>query len=369
MKNSQKGFAPVALIVILVILAGGGYILVKKLKVDSSKQEAKEERNVTTETQTQVSGANEQNQTVTNETKDWKTYRSDQCGVEFKYPDEWGDFYAGPRTVTSKTGGNITGFDISFGSSKGPSMICYPPGAKLTFDYFIQGSWVHVANNVPKPEYINIQDAIKAAKLTEDSDYGRNEVYDPTRYIEVGIQKKDGGVIVVTIVLPRDKTLKDRSDQFNLFLSNLKVKFTVTASLNTQVGSASNHLVGFERAVNINNWVESQKYLSDKVYVVLEGSSCCGEKNSSDAAQSLKNFEGIKLTFDNNSNLVKEYLDYINSQYPSGRKFGAVGQEVNFNNLVIGVENDPNQPYKATIGYKVENGKITLLFINPGRDK
>ena len=142
-----------------------------------------------------------------------------------------------------------------------------------------------------------------------------------------------------------------------------KVTFIVTAP------SVSSYLVGFEQAVNSNNWTESQKYLADKVYVVLEGSSCCGEKSSSDAAQSLKSFQGIKLTFDKNSNLVKEYLDYINAQYPSGRKFGTIGKEVNFNDLVIGVENDPDQPYKATIGYKVENGKITLLFINPGRDR
>ncbi|MDO8590454.1 MAG: hypothetical protein Q7R65_00565 [bacterium] len=73
----KKGFAPVALIVILVILAGGGYILVKKSKVQSPKQETKVEQNV-------VSGT--ENQTVTDETKDWKTYKNDKYGFEFKYP-------------------------------------------------------------------------------------------------------------------------------------------------------------------------------------------------------------------------------------------------------------------------------------------
>lgn len=135
--------------------------------------------------------------------------------------------------------------------------------------------------------------------------------------------------------------------------------------------SPGTHLVGFEQAVNGNDWIESEKYLASTVYVILEGSSCCGEKNASDAVRTLKGtYEGITpLTFDTNADVVKEYMAFEKEQNPSGRKMRTeIGHEVDFIDLVIGVENDPNQPNKATIGYKVEDGKITLLFMN-GRER
>ncbi|MEK7607955.1 MAG: hypothetical protein AAB484_03520 [Patescibacteria group bacterium] len=136
----------------------------------------------------------------------------------------------------------------------------------------------------------------------------------------------------------------------------------------TSISITGRNLLGFEQAVNSSNWNEIQKFLSNKVYIVLEGSSCCGEKDSAQAVENLKgNFDGLELTFDEKSSLVKDYLNYMYSQYPSGRQVGASTDF--FKDLVFGVENDAAQAYKATLGYRVESGKITFLFMNPGRDR
>ena len=90
MKNSQKSFAPIALIIILVILAGGGYFLLsQKSKVESQKEEAKIEQNVVAETQEQTPTAKVESQAVMEETADWKTYRNEEYGFEFRYPQNW----------------------------------------------------------------------------------------------------------------------------------------------------------------------------------------------------------------------------------------------------------------------------------------
>ena len=146
---------------------------------------------------------------------------------------------------------------------------------------------------------------------------------------------------------------------------NLKLKPKPKTQDTTTVEIA--HLVGFEQSVNSNNWSESQKYIANNVYVALEGSSCCGEKTAIEANKTLAGFNGLNFTFDENSNLVRGYIAYQKSQYPSGRRIGK--ENFNFNDLIIGVENDANQPNKATLGYKAEKGKITTLFINGGRDR
>ena len=80
MKNSQKSFAPIALIIILVILAGGGYFLLsQKSKVESPKQEAKEEQNV---------AVGNGNQIAEVDTKDWKTFTDVKQGYSFQYPEK-----------------------------------------------------------------------------------------------------------------------------------------------------------------------------------------------------------------------------------------------------------------------------------------
>ncbi len=118
----------------------------------------------------------------------------------------------------------------------------------------------------------------------------------------------------------------------------------------------------FEQAINANNLAEVKNYLPDSIYVVLEGSSCCGQTNVSQAIQELGKLSGRSFSFDKNSELVLNYLSSQLKQYPTGRK---LGPNLLLNDLKIGVEITPNKN-KAIIGYRLVNGKVTDLFIDPG---
>ena len=133
----------------------------------------------------------------------------------------------------------------------------------------------------------------------------------------------------------------------------------------TDVSNAA-HLPDFEQAVNDGDWVKVQEYLSEDVFVLLEGSSCCGYKKSIDAIEDIKRISGLKFNFNDNSESVREYVDREKSAYPNGRK---VRDEIRFEDLTIGVEDDVNQKNKAMIAYKIENSKINIIFIAPGRDR
>ncbi len=63
---------------------------------------------------------------------------------------------------------------------------------------------------------------------------------------------------------------------------------------------------------------------------------------------------------------MREYIDLEKSVYSNGRK---VRDEIKFEDLTIGVEDDVNQKNKAKIAYKVENSKVNIIFIAPGRDR
>lgn len=63
MKNLQKGIAPIVIALIVAIVLGGGYLIIKQ---QESKKSA-----------------------VTDETVNWKTYADANMGVSVKYPSSW----------------------------------------------------------------------------------------------------------------------------------------------------------------------------------------------------------------------------------------------------------------------------------------
>jgi len=132
--------------------------------------------------------------------------------------------------------------------------------------------------------------------------------------------------------------------------------------------TSSGHIRLFEEAVNRSDFSSASKYFADKVYVALEGSSCCGEVDSNRARQELERIKGFIFTFNPNDVVVKEYMASVASDYPS-RRVIKNSPKLYFDELSFGVESDVSQQNKASIGYKVSNDKITDLFINVGRDR
>lgn len=124
----------------------------------------------------------------------------------------------------------------------------------------------------------------------------------------------------------------------------------------------------FEETVNKSDFSTASKYFADNVYVVLEGSSCCGEVAASRAKQELERINGLTFTFNSNDAVVKEYIAYVASQYPD-RRLIKNSPKLYFDEYIIGVESDVSQQNKAAIGYQVSNGKIINLFVDQGRDR
>ncbi len=141
------------------------------------------------------------------------------------------------------------------------------------------------------------------------------------------------------------------------------------------------HLVEFEEAVNKSDFSSASKYFADKVYVVIEESSCCGADEiygkspccgdvpASRAEKELEKIRGLIFTFNQSDFAVKEYLNYMATEYPNRRFIKTTPNKLYFDELVIGVESDGSQQNRASIGYKIYNDKITDLFINIGRSR
>jgi len=73
--SNQKGFSKIAIIIIVLILIGGGYFVFSKKDGSTLIQETKNQNSQSSNSLTdQLS------------TDNWKTYRNEQFGFEFKYP-------------------------------------------------------------------------------------------------------------------------------------------------------------------------------------------------------------------------------------------------------------------------------------------
>ena len=97
MDINQKGFANIALIALVVVLAGtvGYFALVKK-------QEPVAQQTTPPSTTTQTPTSQQPSPTPINETANWKTYRNDKFGFEFKYPAELIAVSSGPSEEQQK---------------------------------------------------------------------------------------------------------------------------------------------------------------------------------------------------------------------------------------------------------------------------
>jgi hypothetical protein len=131
--------------------------------------------------------------------------------------------------------------------------------------------------------------------------------------------------------------------------------------------ASSGAIVAFENAINTGNWVDARKYLADEVYLILGGSECCGPRTADKSIEYLSGSVGhAQFTFNQESSTVKNYLAYEKTQYPSGHQLIS---GVYLTDLPIGVEQNVTQDYKGVIAYRVKNGKVDLLYIDPALNR
>ena len=124
--NNQKGFANIVLVVVIVaIIAVGGYFVFSKKSQLSNQQP-------TTNQQTQTPNT----QTPTKETAGWKTYRNDVYGLEVRYPANWSVMDKELIVMSDeKSQGRITfryfGTNLNFGDNP-------KPGEEMGLDQFME---------------------------------------------------------------------------------------------------------------------------------------------------------------------------------------------------------------------------------------
>jgi hypothetical protein len=108
MNINQKGFANIAIIILLVVLigAGGYFVLVKKPVDKLTPQEQSQVQNDTQRAQSPV--GSQPYQAPQDETENWETYDNEKYGLKFKYPPS---LTTRERERTHPTGNS---FQVSF---------------------------------------------------------------------------------------------------------------------------------------------------------------------------------------------------------------------------------------------------------------
>ncbi len=352
MKNNQKGFANIVLIIVVVaiVAVGGVYIYQnKKVEVPVVNTESPQTNQV-------------QNNTVSS--SGWGKYQDTDNGFQFNFPSNW-------KIVQYKTG--LEGSPVSYSYIQSPdfNQVIYVEGEVSHYE-LKQGSGISVYAQVPS--------SVKTIKdLQEFNKLGRGgPAFVNERIIKVDGKDAllydftgDGGSLGHHLeLLNNNRWIRidigykglDGKKVFDNIISTFK--FTTPIPPQTSTG----RLEAFEKAVNGGNFSDISKYFAGSVNVVLEGSSCCGQVSASQAIEELARIKGLLFTFNKNDTVVKEYIASVASDYPNRRLIKS-SPKLYFDEYIIGVESDISQKNKAAIGYKVTNGKITNLFINVGRSR
>ena len=348
----NKGFANIILVVVIVaIVAVGGYFVLSKKSTTPTETQQ-------TQTSDNGQGGNQinipSNGTII-DTNKLSLHKSESCGFEVSFPSQFVNYdrpldqnpkqCSGPvsygkqvdaLSLKSRAGCNINGAGES------------PAGCNY-FEIVVAGNKI----TGPKVENISV-DNIPAEKLIIMTEEGVGQ-----------------GVGQILIQFEKNKLwyrythtfsfsdLKEAKKLSDLIISTFKFAGQVTSA---------GHIEAFEKAINKADFVNASKYFADKVYVVLEGASCCGEVTASRARQELERISGLVFTFNPNDSVVKKYIASVASDYPN-RRLMKNSPKLYFDEYIIGVESNVSQNNKVAIGYKVSNGKITDLFINKGRDR
>lgn len=349
MKNSQKGFANIILVVVIVavVAVGGYFVLSKKSTTPTETQQ--------TQTSDNGQGGNQINipsNGAVIDTKKLSLYKIESCGFEVSFPSQFLNWNR-PKDPNPKQCPNSTPLEKQVDAlslkSRADCDINGAGEAPAGCNFFE----IVVANNkITGPAVENISvDNIPAEKLTMiDGGVGQ---------ILIQFEKNKLWYRYTHTFSPSD--VKEAKKLSDLIISTFKF---VSSGQVTSAG----HIEAFENAINKADFTNASKYFADKVYVALEGASCCGEVTASRARQELEGISGLVFTFNPNDAVVKEYIASVASDYPN-RRLMKNSPKLYFDEYIIGVESNVSQNNKAAIGYKVSNGKITDLFINKGRDR
>ncbi len=148
MKNKQ-GFSAVALVIILAVLAVGGYAVWKKQTVTPPSTLPKVEGTPTSP----LGGGSEG-------VENWKTYRNNEYNIEFKYPNGWEPIETSKGFVNLVANKNVQSIDkgireihISIGSTPKTKGFAIPEGKAITFmgkEAVLSKDWINAKAQIFK---------------------------------------------------------------------------------------------------------------------------------------------------------------------------------------------------------------------------